>query len=194
MAKSEHYSEPLHYWILGMPYLRLAEGCCAQIVAARNPLTESTPRSGIDWIEYDDQLVWSGHGIGIPVLFSFYHGIELLLKGFVAVYSPVPSTHSLTRLLEMVAERHPESDFVRLVEEDALGAAPYAPVGRFLKKNGLTIDSWYEALRYPESKQGRVFDQLDIKFGGLHLWESVGRTAAALADAADDLAVTTGLT
>jgi hypothetical protein len=35
------------------------------------------------WLKYDQQTNWNDNNIAIPVLFNFYHGIELVLKGLI---------------------------------------------------------------------------------------------------------------
>jgi len=35
------------------------------------------------WLKYDQQTKWNDNNIAIPVLFNFYHGIELVLKGLI---------------------------------------------------------------------------------------------------------------
>ena len=33
------------------------------------------------WTEYEHKTRWNDFNIGIPILFNFYHGLELFMKG-----------------------------------------------------------------------------------------------------------------
>ena len=35
------------------------------------------------WLDYEKKTRWNDNNIGIPILFNFFHGVELVLKGLI---------------------------------------------------------------------------------------------------------------
>ncbi|MBI3373434.1 MAG: hypothetical protein HY017_17040 [Betaproteobacteria bacterium] len=60
---------------------------------------------------------------------------------------------------------------------------PTSALGQFISANGINIDSWYEALKYPQSTKGKPFCHFTLKYGGqetIAFWQSVGKGASSL--------------
>lgn len=184
--------QPLEFWQIATSFLRLAEGACDQLAKNSNVhvVISDAPRP-ITPSEYDAQTFWSDFWIAIPVLFNFFHGIELLLKGFLAVSSRAPGHHRLADLLTEFEAAFPSTDFGKTVASFVRDIDPTTPLGRFLAENAIKIDSWYEALKYPRSTKGRAFSHAALKFGGegtVDFWQAIGKGAALLRCQAVELA------
>ena len=76
------YKRSLAFWTTSLYYLKLVEAVADQMVCQGNQyvIIGDIPISPED---YEEQTKWSDHNISLPLLYNFYHGIELLLKGFV---------------------------------------------------------------------------------------------------------------
>ena len=167
--------EALPYLTLATHFLRLAEGACAQLVRRKNALTVVSDKP-ITPSQYDRRTGWSDHAVGVAILFNFYHGIELILKGCLALQAQPPGHHKLSKLLSELEQSGAcpalaatLAPFVRRID----GASP---LGQFLGANAIAIDSWYESLKYPKSKNGKTFSHTKLKFGSLStvaFWRSV---------------------
>jgi len=175
-------SEAMAYWSLGTQFLSLAEEVCKELSKAGNvhiAITDKLLANG----EYEEMTKWSDFSIGIPVLFNFFHGVELLLKGFIALSKQVPPHHRLTELLENFENRYPLTKVGELIKSYTKCLNPQSPLSRFFTTNGISIDDWYHALKYPDFKGRQQFSHFELKYGGtgtLNFWQSLGRDAGNL--------------
>ncbi|WP_243315493.1 hypothetical protein [Geothrix paludis] len=183
-------SEPIKYWLIGIQYLRLTEASCEELVKSQNEPGLAYIGSA-DWEDYLDATKWSDHSIGIAILFNFFHGMEVLLKGFLALKAkPFKKNHRLTQILDEFEMEYPGTRLALLIRKYTKELVPWSPLAMFLETNGVSIDDWYDALKYPESKKGRTYSHVDLKYGGfdtLHFWRSVGETAILLRKEAVEL-------
>src|SRR5690625_4407594 len=166
---------PLSYWTLAAQFLRLAHESCVEIINSGNKFMV-TGAKPISQFEFNQAVRWSDHAIGTGVLFSYYHGIELILKGFLVAVDVRAPHHKLTGLLKDFHSRFPGTELGKAISSALPQAGADSPMARFLASNSIQIDDWYEALKYPESKNGATFDHYDLKFGGestLPFWTSV---------------------
>jgi hypothetical protein len=175
-------SRPLDYWKIGTHFLRLAEAACGELVKGENadivisnrPITPS---------EYNERTKWSDHSIGVSVLFCFFHGMEVILKGFISIQDTVPKHHRLTELLANFEQRYPGANVGKIIANWTRDLDPASPLGRFLAQNHISIDDWFQALKYPELMTGNSIDHFSLMFGGCEtvaFWQSVGQAAASL--------------
>lgn len=165
---------PPAYWMLAAQFLRLAHESCVEIINSGNKYTlvSDVP---ISPLEFSHAVRWSDHAVGAGVLFSYFHGIELILKGFLSAAGIRLKHHRLTELLKKFEEYFPDTDLAKAVHKALPKAGENTPMGRFLDANTIQIDEWYEALKYPESRTGLI-DHFHLKFGGqttISFWESV---------------------
>lgn len=167
---------PQSYLTLGSQFLRLAFGSSRLIVKSGNPYAIISDKP-ISQSEYSQKVLWSDHGVGTAVLFSFFHGIELTLKGFLVAAGQPPNHHSLTDLLKQFEGMFPGTELGEAIKAALPSDSADSPMGRFLASNGIQIDSWYDALKYPEQKKGgKQFNHFDLKFGGsktLAFWNEI---------------------
>ena len=175
-------AEALPYLTLATHFMRLAEGACAQLVRRKNALAVVSDKQ-ITPSQYARRTAWSDHAVGVAILFNFYHGIELILKGCLALQAQPPSNHKLSALLSKLEQSGlcpalagTLATFVRHID----GASP---LGQFLSANAIAIDSWYESLKYPKSKNGKPFSHPKLKYGSastVEFWRAVERGAKLL--------------
>ncbi|MBL7472328.1 hypothetical protein [Robertkochia sediminum] len=105
--------------------------------------------------EYDQKTKWADQNIGIPVLFNFYHGIELILKGLIIHCGGnlEKKTHKLSALNEKlnVSPKRPNQNLLKHFNEIISGNS----FNLFFTQNEETVDSFYELFKYPELKNGK---------------------------------------
>jgi hypothetical protein len=95
------------------------------------------------------------NNIGIPVMFNFYHGLELFMKGLLELenISLDKTNHNLKDLYKIIKEN--ESSYpvslIQVLKKHICDASSYNP---FFKDNGITVNQFYLGLKYPQSKDG----------------------------------------
>jgi HEPN domain-containing protein len=101
------------------------------------------------WKKYEELTNWNDHNIAIPVLFNFYHGVELVLKGLYleSGHETLAKTHRLSELLQKLESVQSPPDNILL--DFFKGLLSYDPNG-FYQKNNTYIDEYYLLLKYPE--------------------------------------------
>jgi hypothetical protein len=165
----------LAHWTMAVNFLRLTEGACGQLVAGKNAHVLVTD-SPTDPLQYRHMTMWSDHSVGVPILFNFFHGIELILKGFIATASKVPTHHFLSKLHCEFEILFPRTVLGETISKFVCDIDPNSPLGRFNIANGINIDSWYQALKYPTSTKGKSFTHVELRYGGMRtvdFWESI---------------------
>ena len=160
-------NKALSYWEVAFQYLDLSENVSRLIAESGNKWC--VIQDGFDeeaMLEnYRESTKWTDYNMGIPVLFNFYHGIELLLKGFVITIDPKINTkHSIATNLEFVKKHHPEATFFPHIElyihEHKL---PHI-LKEFIQETSSTMDDWYQAFKYPESVGGKLYAHNKLVF------------------------------
>lgn len=95
------------------------------------------------------------NNIGIPIMFNFYHGLELFMKGLLEVekISLDNIGHNLEDLYKKIKinEKKYSQPLVELLKEHIYNSNAYNP---FFKSNNITVNKFYIALKYPQNKQG----------------------------------------
>ena len=179
---SSQTDQPLAFLTVACYFLRLAEGACDLLARNANRLTVVSS-SPITPASYSRSTRWSDHSVGVAILFNYFHGIELLLKGFLAISGTPPGHHKLSQLLADFDKSFSTTDLGATLARVVCNTGLQSPLGQFFSANSINIDSWYEALKYPTSKKGKPFSHAKLKYGGhdtVKFWKSVGRSAASL--------------
>ena len=172
----------LPHFLLSSHFLRLAENASARLVGTQNALTVVSGKD-ISPDEYMRKTTWSDQSLGVAILFNFYHGIELTLKAALAVRGEKKQSHKLTDLLARFEQHFPDSPILATLHPHIGAVDAASPVGRFLVDNGVTIDAWYEAFKYPSLRSGRQLAHWTLQYGGagtVKFWRGVKRDSAAL--------------
>lgn len=87
------------YWTVGIQYLHLAEMVTNETIRQGNRF-EVVSDADIPLEQLLAETKWSDHSLVIPLLFDFYHGVEVLLKGFLAYKGKLAKkNHRLSLLL-----------------------------------------------------------------------------------------------
>lgn len=176
----------LGYATLAIQFLRLAENSCDELVARHNSTVVMMDGTNpIDFQTYEQMTRWSDTQIASPILFSYLHGIELMLKAFLAPAGRLPTkkVHKLTQLLALFLEDHGNSKLATLLRQCVLEVEPQSPLARFFSQNGVSIDSWYETLKYPSTNSGKLLSRMALQYGGeaqVPFWVEVGAAANKL--------------
>ena len=168
-------SDALSFYSLAGQFLRLAENA-AELIVHEGNLHAVVTDDEITPTQYKQMTRWSDHAVGIAILFSFYHGVELVLKGCVSLFGPVPTSHSLTSLLEQLKKAEPNAPLVATLANYVGQINPFSPMGKFLAANNISIDKWYQALKYPRSTTNKSFSHLELKYGASYTvdyWNSL---------------------
>lgn len=109
--------------------------------------------------EFENHIKWSDSRVAEPVLFNFYHGIELSLKALIAAKGQdSPANHKLSKLAQSVAELYNDTklnDFYsRYIETPRL----HAVLREFCQHSKSDMDLFCQSFKYPSSRQGVTFN------------------------------------
>ena len=75
-------------------------------------------------------------------------------------------THKFTILIQKLKEYlNEDSPFIKKIE--SYTASPNSIIKNFLDTNKITIDNWYESLKYPENNDNQEFTHLDLIYNSL---------------------------
>lgn len=111
-----------------------------------------------DWAEYEFITRWNDMNVGVPVLFNFYHGLELYMKGLLQTQNLLPpkKNHDLVKLYKIITDNQDKftSDIIVLLEKHLSIDSPF---NEFFYDNSLTPDQFYQCLKYPEDLKGNEF-------------------------------------
>ena len=162
----EAYALALKYWRLGIQYLHLTQQASDEISKQRNAWL--VVGEGPEPIDYAERTKWSDHMVATPVLFSFFHGIELMLKGFAALKGPrtKPPNHSLSALASAFNDEQNDAVISQFLEKYLKAATVPSPLKEFLAASHTDIDKYYQALKYPESAAGQEYIHNELYYKG----------------------------
>lgn len=154
--------------LMGCDFLQLAENCAGELVKRKN--STSFMYDGWDWPEegvYEEHTKWSDVNIAQPVLFSFYHGIELTLKSLLlAKKIDYGKIHKLSKLLDSVESNYGNIDilefYFKYIRVDRL----HRILADFCKNSGVDMDMYYQSLKYPSSTKGGKFEHSVLRYNG----------------------------
>jgi len=149
----EKFDISLNFLTLSLKYLSLV----------KNVLEENIKQGNLHIIigdkefsekEYDQKTRWSDFNI-FPILFNLYHGLELLMKGFLILIDnyKVKPTHDFKKLLNDFKLYYPSQKKIfnilaKYLEPD------YMPelLSKWLEENKMDITQLHELLEYPFDK------------------------------------------
>jgi hypothetical protein len=101
------------------------------------------------WANYEEKTKWNDNNIAIPVLFNFYHGVELVLKGLYLICgsNELKHSHKLREHIKSLSLcSNPPDDILIAFFDDLL---KYDPNG-FFKENKSNSNQFHILFRYPE--------------------------------------------
>lgn len=160
--------------LIGLAFLTLAEKYLRLI---KNVLEESIRQqnkhvvvmdSDITEEVYEEETKWSDFNVLIPVLFNFYHGIELLLKGLLSFTDnyDLQAHHDAQELLKDFKEHFAgEKELIRILEMYLSHNFVPELLATCLTDNNMKIKDFYIFLRYPsDCSFQKIFDYLNLKY------------------------------
>ncbi len=141
------------YITLGYNFLQLSINAIDEMEKQGNHVAIITSGASDDdesWDNYHEKTRWNDNNIALPVLFNFYHGIELILKGLILICEgDLPNTgkHSLPKLLSCLEQsKFPPSETLLSFFNKILQFDPNS----FFETNHKNLSVYNELLRYPE--------------------------------------------
>ncbi len=145
------YYTSLAFWTMGDKYLIISHGVCEKIIRNRNQyMLVSDHKLTLKQIERKTK--WNDVNMIIPLLFNFYHGLELMLKGFVLFSEggEVKLDHKITKLYQKFHTHYSDQKklinlFGRYIVKNQMPEILF----NFLGHNKLSVNRFYESLRYP---------------------------------------------
>ena len=153
----EDCTKALGFWKVGIQYLHLVQSVSNETHRQGNPrfITSNTEITAAEYIE---ATKWSDHSLVIPLLFNFFHGLEVLLKGFLYAkgINDRPS-HKLSDLLSTFKSHYPNNALTTLFEKYITQNQLPDVLADFCNTSHITIDEYYQALKYPESTRGNQY-------------------------------------
>ena len=105
---------------------------------------------------YEFKTRWNDFNVGVPILFNFYHGLELYMKGLlqeIGELKNVNLNHGLKDLLYRIIENE-DSLTNEIVELLKFYLGSDNPFHQFFLDNNGDVDKFYLFLRYPTPKSG----------------------------------------
>lgn len=174
MKYRDRYSFGLPYWTMGGKYLHLANVVAEEVVNHKNEFAITTgmhtsPKEAFRLLEKKTR--WSDIYLIEPLLFDFYHGLELILKGFVLDHSGTgraKQQHHLSVLLQEFRTRFPSENKLAMILGRYIESAMLPEMlADFYKTNTAAVDDYHEVLRYPCRKRSSShFDHFMLKYQG----------------------------
>jgi len=153
--------------------LHLSRLVAEQVIEHRNQTTSfvwNPPSPEYEIQEFFDKTKWSDARLIEPLLFDFYHGLELTLKGFLFLkpgYEPKPE-HKLMELFKNFTKVYSteielQNIFKKYIEQSNMPDI----LQQFINENKIHINHMYESLRYPYNKNLKLsFEHLMLQFKG----------------------------
>lgn len=170
----------LSYFTLGDKFLNLARSSSLMIVQNGNSFCSDWINRPLSVQEIDDLTEWSDMNLSIPILFNFYHGIELMLKGLLILQngSNMKLGHKFSHLLSQLNPDLVGKNIYDKICSLTLNAGDKKDsFSNFLNGNNVKIDQWYEFLKYPFIKgRSENIDFFNLKYRGkndINFWQHI---------------------
>ena len=159
-------SKALSYWQVAIQYLDLSEKVAGLIALKGNKWVFIQEGFDLDTLEkeHEEATRWTDYHQGIPVIFNFYHGLELLLKGFLIAVGKKSKNHKISKLHAQVKELYSQQEFMILIEKYINPDLLPEFLKTFTQDSSISIDDWYQAFKYPESIKGELFAHNKLQF------------------------------
>jgi hypothetical protein len=150
-------------------FFQLVENVLTQTIIHKNVDSYfGEPRDDIRE-HYREITKWSDFRIFIPVLFNFFHGIELLLKGanYKLVLTQKQQHHKLSFLYSEFKTNYPDMIKIAVILEKYIfpNQLNCKILNDFYQLNGINDSSrFYESFKYPADKSlDKIFNYMELK-------------------------------
>jgi len=156
-----------NYFGVGYQFLNLTRESINEMVKQGNHtllFSDPTPNDDDSWAKYEERTRWNDFNIGVPILFNFYHGLELILKAIIKELDIElkKKNHNLNALLDLLKNLN-NSELKKIIEIFDIHLSNKSPFYDFFEQNGGTANNYYEMLKYPESKANKSFRFSEIR-------------------------------
>jgi len=119
------------------------------------------------WKKAEETFNWNANSIGIPVLFNFYHGLELFMKGFMfSERIKEQKTHSLSDLYKELKSQNSAPNKILDVLKEILFSKDNA-LSSFFLDNESNADKFYLLFRYPVNDNSKSLDYKLLRRSGM---------------------------
>ncbi len=131
---------------LSIQYLHFVETVIEELLKQGNLRVVLADRD-ITLEEYNEATKWSDRNIAEPLFYNLYHGIELLLKGYLI---ETQERHNMKNLFDEF-KKNIKNRLVIETLQKYIGSNEelIEPLKSFFLNNGIDVDEYNHALRYP---------------------------------------------
>lgn len=113
--------------------------------------------AGDNWEFYEEKTKWNDNNIGIPILFNFYHGLELFMKGLLELKKiNFDTNHNLHQLYQTIKNNEQVYD-KEIVNRLKKNIFDFDELRVFFNDNKIDASKFYECFKYPISKNNFNF-------------------------------------
>jgi len=145
----------LHFLKLSHNYLSLVRNALEEAIKQGNVFVVIKNHK-ISEKELIEETRWSDFNVMVPILYNFYHGLELLVKGFLILVKDYnfKKTHNIRKLLNDFCTNYKKNiEIIKLLNKYAdINLMPKI-LSKFLKENKINVSGFYIFLRYPFGKR-----------------------------------------
>lgn len=157
------------FWSYGRKYWNVTEVVCKGIAKNKNrSMVFSDLPSNAK--AFRRQMLWNDYSMIVPLLFMFYHGMELMLKGFAVLHvKGIPKTnHEISELFKAFKENYPAETRLHCLFGKYIDDRYAMPeiLKSFFDNNHMNVNRFYESLRYPFSRSMETFETHSLKYQG----------------------------
>lgn len=140
---------------ISINYLQLVRNVVSELIRqqnrfgmlSKNPITDE---------ELEENTKWSDFNIVEPLFFNFFHGLELMMKGYLIQmgFDKTKKSHDLKELYKDFNEICPGQKKIINVLKNYLDENInfVEPLKTFFTQNNITVNKFFEVLKYPESR------------------------------------------
>jgi len=155
------------YFRLSSQYLHLVEAVTDEILKQGN-LQVVISDHQISESEFYESTKWSDYNIAEPILFNLYHGIELILKGYLkSINSDISQYgHKMDNLYSSFSSNFTTHKSVITLLKKYIGETSdlIEPLKSFFIENNINVSQYYDALRYPtDKKELTIYSHYELK-------------------------------
>jgi len=173
--EEEKFNLAEHFLTLSQAYFFLVRNVLEENIKQGN-LHLVTLDKEISEKEYDEMTKWSDFNI-FPILFNFYHGLELLMKGFLILTDDykLKIDHDLEKALDdFISYYQSQNEIVQVLTKYLRSDSMPTLLSEWLYENEISISELYQFLRYPSDKK---FEK-EIDYSKLTYQEEKGKDLA----------------
>jgi len=159
MKKNKFYKS-LSILTLSIKYLSLVKNVVGENVKQGNSHIIDpyiiTGNETIDAKKYKEITKWSDFNISSPILFNFYHGLELVLKGLLVLKKDydLETRHHIEKLFREFKKNYNErEELISILDKYLTPRLMPSFLANCLRDNNIQINNLYEFFRYPFDKK-----------------------------------------